>query len=100
MRCHDTSDMSHPQSTLANALVFIDKKVSVQSRLGQSLHQRAIRLFVQYFIQYTSLKMRPVLKDNSTMSKTEAQLVSYGILYLNPSFFPSANLHTRSILLL
>ena len=27
------------------------------------------------------------LKDNSTMSKTEAQLVSYGILYLNPSSY-------------
>ena len=25
------------------------------------------------------------LKDNSTMNKTEAKLVSYGILYLNPS---------------
>ena len=25
------------------------------------------------------------LKDNSTMDKTEAQIVSYGILYLNPS---------------
>ena len=25
------------------------------------------------------------LKDNSTMNKTEAQIVSYGILYLNPS---------------
>ena len=25
------------------------------------------------------------LKDNSTMYKTEAQIVSYGILYLNPS---------------
>ena len=26
-----------------------------------------------------------LLKENSTMNKTEAQLVSYGILYLNPS---------------
>ena len=26
-----------------------------------------------------------ILKDNSTMDKTEAQIVSYGILYLNPS---------------
>ena len=26
------------------------------------------------------------LKDNSTMYKTEAQIVSYGILYLNPSY--------------
>ena len=25
------------------------------------------------------------LKDNSTMYKTEAQIVSYGVLYLNPS---------------
>ena len=25
------------------------------------------------------------LKDNSTMYRTEAQIVSYGILYLNPS---------------
>ena len=25
------------------------------------------------------------LKDNSTMDKTKAQIVSYGILYLNPS---------------
>ena len=25
------------------------------------------------------------LKDNSTMNKTEAQIVSYGILYLHPS---------------
>ena len=25
------------------------------------------------------------LKDNSTMDKTEAEIVSYGILYLNPS---------------
>ena len=25
------------------------------------------------------------LKDNSTMYKTEAQIVAYGILYLNPS---------------
>ena len=25
------------------------------------------------------------LKDNSTMDKTEAQIVAYGILYLNPS---------------
>ena len=25
------------------------------------------------------------LKDNSTMDKTEAQIVPYGILYLNPS---------------
>ena len=24
-------------------------------------------------------------KDNSTMNKTEAKIVSYGILYLNPS---------------
>ena len=27
------------------------------------------------------------LKDNSTISKTEAQIVSYGILYLNPSSY-------------
>ena len=26
------------------------------------------------------------LKDNSTMYKTAVQIVSYGILYLNPSF--------------
>ena len=26
-----------------------------------------------------------LLKDNSTMDKAEAQIVSYGILYLNPS---------------
>ena len=28
-----------------------------------------------------------MLKDNSTMNKTEAQIVSYGILYLNPSSY-------------
>ena len=28
---------------------------------------------------------KPLLKDNSTMYKTEAQIVSYGIHYLNPS---------------
>ena len=27
--------------------------------------------------------MMVILKDNSTMDKTEAQIVSYGILYLN-----------------
>ena len=26
-----------------------------------------------------------ILKDNSTMKKKEARIVSYGILYLNPS---------------
>ena len=38
------------------------------------------------------------LKDNSTMYKTEAQIISYGILYLT-QVPTSANLHTRSILL-
>ena len=33
----------------------------------------------------TNVTMRQLLKDNSTMNKTEAQIVSYGILYLNPS---------------
>ena len=31
------------------------------------------------------LQMMPTLKDNSTMDRTEAQIVSFGILYLNPS---------------
>ena len=29
--------------------------------------------------------LEELLKDNSTMNKKEAQIVSYGILYLNPS---------------
>ena len=39
------------------------------------------------------------LKDNSSLYKTEAQIVYYGILYLN-QVSTSANIHTRSILLL
>ena len=36
-------------------------------------------------IQIQNLTNEPRLKDNSTKYKTEAQIVSYGILYLNPS---------------
>ena len=45
----------------------------------------AIRLWVVYYPQGIMLCIMHTLKDNSTMDKTEAQKVSYGILYLNPS---------------
>ena len=40
-----------------------------------------------HLMQYSTLPTLKSsrLKDNFTMSKTEAQIVSYGILYFNPS---------------
>ena len=37
------------------------------------------------------------LKDNSTMNETEAQLVSYGILYLKPSSYHCQPSHKKYI---
>ena len=41
----------------------------------------------KYFLIFATSKksVNKRHKDNSTMNKTEAQIVSYGILYLNPS---------------
>ena len=36
-------------------------------------------------VRHSKQYVHTVLKDNSTMDKTDAQIVSYGILYLNPS---------------
>ena len=59
-----------------------------ETRRGREIQARKTRRGQQVspaFLQICDQPFRACLKDNSYMYKTEAQIVSYGILYLNPS---------------
>ena len=52
----------------------------------ESISEKKIfRIFFKLLKKTTFENFMKCLKDNSTMYKTEAQIVSYGSLYLNPS---------------